>query len=340
MKYKMNMTKSVALALIVAWVVSLCGCLRLGVGAVVSEDGTVDVTILYAGVSVDDEDMTSMDFLTDEQKQELESQGWTCEDYFGEDGDIQDYTGYLLTKKDVALSNWNEELSNDLLPTASLTCRQEGDLYIIEWPIGSSEEETSDIDMEVDALEMAGGYARFELELPHGAIKENASSKDGNKYTWSLMNMKESVYVSFTLDGSVPQGVILDPTDPSAIDPAGDTTVPATESTTIETNTETTTETTVEMPTEETTVAPAIETTTEEPAETTRVSKDTKPDKTQEEPSETTKKNKGSKERDENEEKSESSKTFPIGVLLGILGGIIVVAVVAILIVILTGKKK
>lgn len=318
--------RSVVPTLILALACSLCGCLRLKIGAVVSEDGTVDVSILYASVAVDDEDTTTTNLLTDEQKQELESQGWTCEDYFGEDGDTQDYFGYLITKN-VTLDNWNEELSGDLLPTSGLKCRREDELYIIEWEIESSESET---DMDGDTLEMFGGYALFELELPHAAIAENATSKEGNKYSWSLLNMKESLYVSFTLDGSVPQGIVIDPTTPSSIDPAGDTTVPATESTTDETTVETT-EVTREMTTEAT-----VETTTQT---STITSEETKPDEV-EEPSETTKKNKESKSSTKSKEKSESPKTFPLGALLGILGGIILVAGVVILIVTLKGKKN
>lgn len=327
--------KWLVVAMTFAMLLSMCGCIRYRLHSTVHEDGSVDVTLLYAIVdtsSFDEEgsDGTSTELLTDSQKQALAQAGWTYEDYTGEPGDSLEYIGYRISKSGIAFDDLQAELTSEAVGITGFSCSKDGDVYIMNWDVSTEQSDASTEGVDDSMLEEYGGYMELELELPNGALYENSTSKSGNLYTWKIMQMNEAIHVEFTLDGSVPAGYETQPTT--------ETKTTETESTSEET-TESTTEPTIEITTD-TEPEETTEETTEEETEKTKKTKKTKAtdeddddEDDEEEPSEKSKKNKKNKKSDDDD------KSFPIWALVAIAGGVVVVAGAVVAVVLVKRKN-
>ena len=194
-------------------VLSLAGCVRFKTTASVKKDGTCDITILYATIDMsssvesDDSDMVVTTSSDNDEEQEVQRKkfkdlGWIVADYLDDEKEDQKYIGYTLTKDGVALEELADELRD--LPDMGFekfTLEQDGDVYIIDWDVTSSQEKAEGNQLESGTMKMSGGYMQFELKLPAGAKEQNASKEDDGVYTWNILDMKEPVHCEFTLKG-------------------------------------------------------------------------------------------------------------------------------------------
>ena len=81
------------------------------------------------------------------------------------------------------------------------TLKKDGETYIIDWDVTSTQEKAEGNQLESGTIKMGGGYMQFELELPAGAKKHNAYKEDDGVYTWNMLDMKEPIHCEFTLKG-------------------------------------------------------------------------------------------------------------------------------------------
>lgn len=315
-----------AITLIMAFVLCLSGCIRYKTDAKVGKDGKVNFTMMYAMMDMSDfsddsESLSNDDMMSEDQKKTLTDAGWTYEEYTGESDDMYQYLGYIISKDGIALDDLEKELSSDAINITGFTCRKEGEVYIIDWNLGATQSEASGSGLDSESMESCGGYMKFELELPNGALSHNAKSEDGNKFSWDLLDMTTSIHIEFTLDGSEPDGYV--PGTPSQVE--------------TDPTTDTTTETTPEPTTEMTTTEAPTETTTEETEEETKKTKKTKKTKADDEDEDDEDEPSEKKSKKDKKSSSKDSDGFPMW-LIFVIGGVVVVAAAVVIIVVV--KKK
>lgn len=209
-----KLLKKLASATLIGGIVlSLAGCVRYKTTASVKKDGTCDISVLYATVDMsssiesDDPNVTVTTNSDNDEDKEVQMKkfkdlGWTVEDYLDDKNEDQKYIGYTLTKEGIALEELADELAD--LPDMGFekfTLEKDGDNYIIDWDVSSSQKKAEGNQLESGTLKMSGGYMQFELELPNDAKEHNAYKEDEGVYTWNILDMKEPIHCEFSLKG-------------------------------------------------------------------------------------------------------------------------------------------
>ncbi len=192
------MKKFISLMLVMLMMLVLfTGCVRARVALNVKGNGKIDVTINYA-ISKSIESLSGQEASLDaETIAEYEAQGYTCTPYSDDE-----YTGYVLTKKDV--SDFKDGLFNN---EASLT--RDGSKYILDIPWDSSDEDSDAASLQAASamITSQGGYAEVVVTLPVKPTAHNASyvSEDGKTLTWNLLLMgsKSSVHLEYSIGSMI-----------------------------------------------------------------------------------------------------------------------------------------
>lgn len=176
----------------------LTGCMRYSTEFKIHEDGTADVSLVYA---FSDEVMgtSGKDYTEelDETIKDMELEGWEAQPYI-EDG----YTGYLLTMENVDLDkSGDNSFSSDKL---KIEVTRDGDSYIFEMTI--IDDYFEQIASYKEYLEEYDGYVRAVMELPVEVKECNATeiSEDGKTLIWDFTELSpgDSVYAEFDLKGA------------------------------------------------------------------------------------------------------------------------------------------
>ncbi len=192
--------KMVILASLLVLVMSLCGCIRYRTTVTVNTDGTADLSILYAmsdevmSMMGDEEDTSLAD---DESEAEFEAEGWTFETYAQDD-----YTGYVITKKGIAMEDLADAI-NSADEENTFSVSKDGNTYTIDWQIA---DDSSVGSMAEDAtyLESYDGFMELVLVLPNKSTNNNATtvSSDGKTLTWNLVALTDNnVHAEFEVAG-------------------------------------------------------------------------------------------------------------------------------------------
>ncbi len=206
--------KLTILVLVVSFILALTGCIQYEANATIHSDGTIDFHILYATIDLsamsDDTDSSDMNLdsgaAIDATIEKLEEYGWKADKYQKKVNDV-DYIGFTCSKNGIKLDELDAELQKmkELdMGFGGFSLTKNGDTYILNWDMSSN---TSDMESQgVDASSIAqyGGYMKFTLDLPDGAISHNATkaSSDGTSLEWDLLSITEPAHVEFKLDSS------------------------------------------------------------------------------------------------------------------------------------------
>lgn len=212
------MKKRILACVAVLIAVMLTGCMRVSVGIDIKEDGTADVSMLYAAsddlmsMGSDDDEETSTG-LDEEEVKKLQDEGWTYSEY-AEDG----FSGYMIKKTGVEINTIGSEFSSagddTGLGSDDFVIKEDNGVYTIDWQVLDSQE-TSEASEYAEYFDMYNGYVKLVITLPEAAINSNATevSEDGKTLTWNLLTMGEdAAHVEFKLPskgGSMMTGLIV-----------------------------------------------------------------------------------------------------------------------------------
>ena len=179
------MKKIRLLSAIMICAICLTGCMRVKATIDVKSNGKIDLSMLYATVSFDDDDKS----LSDTEKKEYEQEGWTVEEY-----DRDGFYGYNLTRKNVSI----DEVASSIGQTQNqlsdeggkISFTKTGLLYSLDWQ-PFSKEQAEQISDYKNYFSMYGGYMKVIVNLPFGALSSNATSVSNNGKTleWDLLSL-------------------------------------------------------------------------------------------------------------------------------------------------------
>lgn len=190
-----------AVMLVLTFAVALCGCVRYRAIGTVHDDGTITFYVLYATAT--SFDSSSQSLMTNQERQELENEGWTVRSYNGEPSDEYEYSGLVITKENIKLEDLHEEVSKVNFGNHSLeglTCTKKGNLYSIDWDAEAIQNSTSQAGFDMGDLFDYGGFMEFVINLPCEPKSDNATKRSGGELTWDLSTIDESVHVEFELE--------------------------------------------------------------------------------------------------------------------------------------------
>ncbi len=190
--------KLTAIALVVAMVAALCGCVRYRAVGTVHEDGTMSFYVLYATMTG-----TEDAELSDEERAALEKEGWSIQPYKGEPSDEEEYSGYVISKNNIPLEQLHNEVASLEFGSQSLeglTCTKQGEIYTIEWDVDGIQQGLDDYGLDGDSLFSTGGFTEFVVKLPNEAKKDNATSRKGLELTWDINSIDEPIHLEFELE--------------------------------------------------------------------------------------------------------------------------------------------
>jgi len=195
---KSTSRKLLSLAVILALVFCMTGCLRYSTTMGVKKNGTCDIEIVYAiydgGTGeMDAEESEELEEEEEEEEneyEELEEEGWEVEDY-KEDG----YVGAVFTKTDIKLDELEDVLQDTDMGFDEFTLEKKGSTWVLEWDISDDISESSGEGITEENIKTYDGYMKFELTLPNGAKSDNATdvSKDGKTLTWDFYEVEDGV---------------------------------------------------------------------------------------------------------------------------------------------------
>jgi hypothetical protein len=182
--------KAAAMALSLCMLLALLtGCMKIELDINVKSNGKADLCLLYAMAD------SAMDAgggdaaLTPEDIEEYEKEGWTAEDY-SQDG----YTGFVLKKSDVDLSE------TEVMEGAEGSIRKEGSTYIVDFePVAEADQ--ADFAETASWLKTMGGSFIVRVTLPAKPVSHNATSvsEDGKTLEWDVLSMDvtQPIHVEF-----------------------------------------------------------------------------------------------------------------------------------------------
>ncbi len=213
------MKKKLAILLVLMMVFVFSGCMRVNMQLNVHDDGTGDLSMLYAVYTAMDDMLDDMedpestdeysDDITDDAEQAensvklaqedidaLEAQGYQYEEY-SKDG----YEGYTIKTENMDLTKLFSGTEITGVDDSEFVITKNGTQYTIDW-VAFNDSESSEIDSVKEYFDSYDGYMRFVLTLPVAAGENNASEvTDGGKtLTWNLLDINgESVHAEFEL---------------------------------------------------------------------------------------------------------------------------------------------
>ncbi len=197
-----------AFILTAAILISLSGCVRYSTNASVSADGKVDFAIVYAVMDLSDYSDDSSDD-TKEMREALEKAGWEVRDY--QDSAVDEtYVGFTATKKDIDISDLENELHNKDLREAGLdfdsfSLKEKDGVYTLDWNASNFASSLDGSGATASDLISYGGYMKFVLDLPCAPISHNAhnTESEDTRLEWDLLNLHGPIQVEFSLKGAV-----------------------------------------------------------------------------------------------------------------------------------------
>ncbi|MBR6403374.1 MAG: hypothetical protein IKS48_08320 [Eubacterium sp.] len=199
----MKTKKLQMLLLMFLCLVLMSGCMRYSTTIDIKKNGKADITMTLA--IMDATGSSSTDDAEEEESEEMKNlreKGWECESY-----NLDGYTGYKCTKKDVDLDRISKEIQDSESKDADLNADEfkvskKGSKYIIDWSI-FNEENTDEMAQYKDGFTTYGGYVNIVINLPYKPSNHNATSvsKDGKSLTWDLLEMDRTqpIHVEFSL---------------------------------------------------------------------------------------------------------------------------------------------
>ena len=244
-KLRFFMKRVAPIILILTMILSLTGCMRMGIGINVHENETIDFGITMA-VSSSMGDMTgSKDNMgiNEENITQLKTAGYDVEEY-NNDG----YSGYTIIKKDVPFNEINSCLDslnnlgnkieedmensgtsmNSMMGTGGLSITKNDDIYtfsvegIQNRTSGDTSEDTSTSSDSMGNMDMSamlaasGGFVRLTLTLPDAPINHNADEVKENEdktqtLTWDLLKTRDDdkLWATFQLKKPFPIKTII-----------------------------------------------------------------------------------------------------------------------------------
>ena len=184
MRRKIKKQLAVLLILVMA-VFCFTGCIRYRTTMTVKGNGTTDVSFLFA---FEADSFSEIADNLNEITSEFEKDGWVIEPY-SEDN----YIGYIVTLRDVKLTDLEEKLNNSNpmseLGLGGFHLTIDGSYYTIYWD--------SNVDTEIedlgglDTLAEHDGFVEFVLVLPvepsHYSLPSDVS-EDGKTITWDMLH--------------------------------------------------------------------------------------------------------------------------------------------------------
>ena len=195
------MKKIRAMLVFIICTMCLTGCVRFNTSITIKSNGKADVSMLMAMVDTSEYGYDEQSLMSDEERQEYIDQGWEVEDY-SKDG----FNGYILSKKDVALSELSESMKNTQQDISSdsgdLSFSKQGFKYVIDWQV-FDKEEGEQISAYKSYFNMTGGYMKMSITLPVKPSSHNATSvsADGKTLEWDLLNLgsDQNIHLEFSL---------------------------------------------------------------------------------------------------------------------------------------------
>ncbi|MBO4688166.1 MAG: hypothetical protein J5636_06595 [Clostridiales bacterium] len=200
----------IVLVLVLSFVMALTGCIQFEMSTTVNRDGTVDIHILYATIDMssmsDDSSSGSMDTTgsIETTRQNLEAIGWKTKEYKNNINGT-DYIGFECAKNGINIDDIESEIkqaSDKGLGISGFTLKKDGDKYIFNWDISSSNSDLESQGLDASTIAGYGGYMKISLSAPNGTLSNNATtvSADGKTLEWDLFSCTESPHAEFTLD--------------------------------------------------------------------------------------------------------------------------------------------
>jgi hypothetical protein len=170
--------KKISIVLLSLLLFLLAGCVKADIGVKVNKDGTADATFLFA---VEKQMYSMMKGTADDplpdMKSEMESEGFTVEDY-----EDEEYTGYKGTNTFESF----EELSVDFADTdAPFSFEKEEGFFSTKYVVKGSFEGEENVPDE-EKMFYNQFDLNFNLELPGTIGEHNADSVEGNQMSWEL----------------------------------------------------------------------------------------------------------------------------------------------------------
>ncbi len=196
------MKKATSMIALIVLAICLTGCMRFNTSVTIKSNGKMDVKMLYAAMDMSDfsDGESTTSGLTPEQKKEYEADGWTAEDY-SSDG----YTGFILSKNNVDLKDFNatmKQTSENTNQGGDFSITRSGLNYKLKWQVYSSSDKGK-MSQAAPYIKQSGGYMKFTLNLPVKPVSSNATSTSNNGKTleWDLLNLGEdgSIEATYTL---------------------------------------------------------------------------------------------------------------------------------------------
>ncbi len=180
-------------ACMLVMMMTLAGCVKMDTEITVHNNGSADITMLYAYMDALTQSMDMSELMPNETIANLKAKGLSVEDY-NQDG----YTGYLISGQNLKLSDMMQD-DNGVIGGDSFKVEKKGNTYKLTWKMDPSD--ASQMDGYKPYINMYGGYAKLTLNLPRKPINHNAASvsADGKTLTWDLLNLgpDQTIMVEF-----------------------------------------------------------------------------------------------------------------------------------------------
>lgn len=196
------MKRIIGYVAILVMMICLTGCIQMDTSITIKRNGKMDVKLLYAmmDMSGSSEGETSSATLSDEQKKSYLDEGWEIEDYSS-----SGYTGFVIKKNDVDISDLNNTInktSENINQKGKIDFEQNGMKYDLKWQV-FDDEAKANMAQTASFIKQYGGYMKVTLNLPVKADSSNATtvSNNGKTLEWDLLSLGEegTIMASFSL---------------------------------------------------------------------------------------------------------------------------------------------
>ena len=186
---RVKKTRTALLGLLLMGVVFLSGCVRFRTEITIHRDGTADVSILYA-LEEDPEHPVDPEEVFSEIREDLEDDGWDCEDY-----EEDNYYGLVWSRKGVPGGSLGRIIRKGLKQTIFESGERlewtelRGGLYELDWTVlGGSGNDIEEVPEGSD-----DDFLEVVVHFPRKPERHNATavSDDGKTLTWDLFRMED-----------------------------------------------------------------------------------------------------------------------------------------------------
>lgn len=195
----------------------MTGCIKYDATMEVKKDKSMDFKVIYAmdmsmfgDLSDDSSNSSSSQLINDEQKKELEKQGYSVKEYKDDKYQGMEVTYSVKSIDEVSKTEDFELDLSKMLDEKSdnnhFFTVMKGFLkntYKANFKFNNSSAQTtssSDDDVSIDTTELMKSMdMKFKVILPNGATTNNATTVDGNTYTWDLKEATNELKFEFDM---------------------------------------------------------------------------------------------------------------------------------------------